>query len=212
MIGESKPLNNILLHPQLLTHHISDRLRIDPEAIEWASKDFGNISKQAPAAVLYPSSVDDIKALIKLAYNLSIPFGIAARGHGHSVWGQAMTPSNGVVVNMISLKEGRKEKERVKVFKACETGSFYADVGGEQLWIDVLNATLVEGVAPVSWTDYLYLSVGGTLANAGISGQSFRYGPQISNVHEIDVVTGMIFLLLLSEIDIYFLFGFCFSL
>uniref|UniRef100_A0A9I9E0X3 Uncharacterized protein n=1 Tax=Cucumis melo TaxID=3656 RepID=A0A9I9E0X3_CUCME len=29
-----------------------------------------------------------------------------------------------------------------------------------------------------SRTDYLYITVGGTLSNAGISGQSFRYGPQ----------------------------------
>lgn len=64
------------------------------------------------------------------------------------------------------------------------------DVGGEQLWIDVLNATLAHGVTPVSWTDYLYITVGGTLSNGGISGQSFRYGPQVSNVVEMDVVTG----------------------
>jgi hypothetical protein len=37
----------------------------------------------------------------------------------------------------------------------------------------------------------LYLTVGGTLSNAGISGQTFRFGPQISNVHELDVITGM---------------------
>jgi cytokinin dehydrogenase len=32
--------------------------------------------------------------------------------------------------------------------------------------------------------------VGGTLSNAGISGQAFHHGPQISNVYELDVVTG----------------------
>ncbi|PIN10049.1 Cytokinin dehydrogenase [Handroanthus impetiginosus] len=56
--------------------------------------------------------------------------------------------------------------------------------------IDVLRATLEHGVAPVSWTDYLHLSVGGTLSNAGINGQSFLNGPQISNVFELDVITG----------------------
>ncbi|KAK4396909.1 Cytokinin dehydrogenase 3 [Sesamum angolense] len=35
------------------------------------------------------------------------------------------------------------------------------------MWIDVLRAGLEHGLAPVSWTDYLYLSVGGTLSNAG---------------------------------------------
>jgi hypothetical protein len=65
------------------------------------------------------------------------------------------------------------------------------DVWGGELWIDVLNWTLAHGgLAPRSWTDYLYLSVGGTLSNAGISGQAFHHGPQISNVHELDIVTG----------------------
>ncbi|ONK80994.1 uncharacterized protein A4U43_C01F24070 [Asparagus officinalis] len=66
----------------------------------------------------------------------------------------------------------------------------YVDVGGEQLWIDVLLETVKHGLSPCSWTDYLYLTVGGTLSNAGISGQAFRHGPQISNVRELDVVTG----------------------
>ncbi|RVW19906.1 Cytokinin dehydrogenase 3 [Vitis vinifera] len=74
-------------------------------------------------------------------------------------------------------------------YQESDMGS-YADVGGEQQWIDVLQATLKHGLAPVSWTDYLYLTIGGTLSNAGISGQTFRHGPQISNVYEMDVLTG----------------------
>ncbi|RVW66891.1 Cytokinin dehydrogenase 3, partial [Vitis vinifera] len=66
----------------------------------------------------------------------------------------------------------------------------YADVGGEQIWVDVLKATVKHGLAPVSWTDYLYLTVGGVLSNGGISGQTFRRGPPISNVYEMDVLTG----------------------
>jgi cytokinin dehydrogenase len=71
----------------------------------------------------------------------------------------------------------------------------YVDVGGEQLWIDVLNATLKHGLTPLSWTGYLYLTVGGTLSNAGIGGQTFRFGPQISNVLELDVITGINYLI-----------------
>nr|GMD86280.1 cytokinin dehydrogenase 3-like [Ipomoea batatas] len=43
-----------------------------------------------------------------------------------------------------------------------EALGFYADVGGYELWVDVLRASLEYGLAPVSWTDYLYLTVGGT--------------------------------------------------
>lgn len=66
----------------------------------------------------------------------------------------------------------------------------FVDAAGGALWIDVLQATLKFGFAPRSWTDYLYLSIGGTLSNAGVGGQTFLFGPEISNVLQLDVVTG----------------------
>ncbi|MBA0781580.1 hypothetical protein Gotri_002490 [Gossypium trilobum] len=106
---------------------------------------------------------------------------VAARGHGHSLQGQAQA-HRGVVVNMESL-QGPKMK--------VHTGNFpYVDVSGSELWINILHETLKHGLAPKSWTDYLHLTVGGTLSNAGISGQAFRHGPQISNVRQLEVVTG----------------------
>ncbi|GAV78492.1 FAD_binding_4 domain-containing protein/Cytokin-bind domain-containing protein [Cephalotus follicularis] len=187
-IGNSKPLNTFLLPPKLLDHDVANKLSTYQDAIESASTDYGNIVKQNPVAVFSPSSKEDIATLIKFAYNCSAPFSIAAKGHGHSVRGQAMA-KNGVVVDMMSLREQRKGSDGIIVSWNQYLG-FYADVGGEQLWIDVLHATLEHGLAPVSWTDYLYLTIGGTLSNAGISGQTFRYGPQINNVYEVDVVTG----------------------
>jgi cytokinin dehydrogenase len=43
----------------------------------------------------------------------------------------------------------------------------------------------------LSWTDYLYLTMGGTFSNAGVSGQTFRHGLQISSVLQMEVVIGM---------------------
>lgn len=177
-MGKSKPWTSFHLQPNKL------RLRDDPEALNSASTDYGNMVKETPAAVLNPSSINDVVQLISYAYNNPIPFQIAARGQGHSVRGQAMA-RDGVVIDMSSLR-----RNRATPGITVSTGEFYADVGGEQRWIDVLNATLEYGLTPVSWTDYLYITVGGTLSNAGISGQTFRYGPQVSNVVEMDVVTG----------------------
>jgi hypothetical protein len=71
------------------------------------------------------------------------------------------------------------------------SGAAFADVPGGALWEEVLHwAVSNHGLAPASWTDYLRLTVGGTLSNGGVSGQSFRYGPQVSNVAELEVVTG----------------------
>ncbi|XP_022761423.1 cytokinin dehydrogenase 5-like isoform X3 [Durio zibethinus] len=126
-------------------------------------------------------------------------FTLSARGHGHSINGQAQT-TNGVVIQMSGSKGGRglasgRKPPQPRVW-ARER---YVDVWGGELWIDVLMSTLEYGLAPKSWTDYLYLSVGGTLSNAGISGQAFNHGPQISNVYELDVVTGKGELLTCSE-------------
>ncbi|WJX24196.1 cytokinin dehydrogenase [Trifolium repens] len=172
---------------------ISQKLTNNRKAIEKASSDYGNLVHDLPAAVFSPTTVNDIVSLIKLSFNSSVPFGIATRGQGHSTRGQAMA-RDGVVVDMKDLRENKKNKNKnIKVvFEDSKVGGgyYYVDVGGEQLWIDVLYETLEYGLAPISWTDYLYLTIGGTLSNAGISGQTFRYGPQITSVHQLDVVTG----------------------
>ncbi|KAL6554956.1 Cytokinin dehydrogenase [Orobanche gracilis] len=162
-----------------------NRLHNDTHSIEIASTDYGNIFHNKSSYVLDPSSVFDIIDLIKSSDYKTI----AARGNGHSIRGQDMT-DGGVVVNMTALSKFDRSRINVVVVNDTSLGSSYADVGGEQLWIDVLRATLKYELAPVSWTDYLYLTVGGTLSNAGISGQAFKHGPQISNVLQLDVVTG----------------------
>ena len=167
----------------LLALDIVDKIHVDPDTTARFSTDYGGLSQADPAAVLYPSSPDDIATLVRFAYSSSpSSFSIAAHGHGHSIRGQALVPG-GVVVDMASLGRGRSDRINV-------SSDWYVDAGGEQLWIDVLRETLKHGLSPRSWTDYLYLTVGGTLSNAGISGQAFRHGPQISNVYELDVITG----------------------
>lgn len=192
IVGKLKPWrtnHSTSLPYELFSLDMATRLRVDSSAIKMSSSDFGNMVKKTPSAVLLPTHITDIIDLVKFSYYSSSPFTIAARGHGHSVRGQAMA-SNGVVVDMTSLKKYSEIGNNIRVSWSSSLG-FYADVGGEQLWIDVLKATLEHGLAPVSWTDYLYLTVGGTLSNAGVSGQTFLHGPQISNVHELDVVTGI---------------------
>ncbi|URD87566.1 cytokinin dehydrogenase [Musa troglodytarum] len=190
LLGQLRPWPATL--PQgLLSLDIADELHYGPNATARFSIDYGRLTEAAPAAVLYPSSPDDIAALVRFSYASPRPFVIAARGHGHSTRGQAFAPG-GVVVDMASLGRGRRagRRDRINVPLDDVHRLRYVDAGGEQLWIDVLRETLEHGVAPRSWTDYLYLTVGGTLSNAGISGQAFRHGPQISNVHELDVITG----------------------
>lgn len=157
-------------------------LSLDTADIKTASSDFGMMARAEPMAVLHPASADDVARAVRAAAAARVA--ISARGHGHSINGQAMA-AGGLVMEMSGGSASASAPPRVWEKER------YVDVWGGELWIDVLNATLDHGLAPKSWTDYLYLTVGGTLSNAGISGQTFNHGPQIRNVHELDVVTGI---------------------
>ncbi|GMI83901.1 ARABIDOPSIS THALIANA CYTOKININ OXIDASE 5, cytokinin oxidase 7 [Hibiscus trionum] len=148
-----------------------------------ASKDFGYLYSALPLALIKPSGAEDIARVIKAASQVPHTT-VAARGNGHSVNGQAMTVG-GLVIDMRSTEENHFQ------LLSIDGSPDYIDVSGGALWEDVLTRCVSDfGLAPRSWTDYLGLTVGGTLSNAGVSGQAFRYGPQISNVMELDVVTG----------------------
>ena len=57
-------------------------------------------------------------------------------------------------------------------------------------WSSLLNATLSNQLTPPVLTDYLELSVAGTLSVGGVGGASPHYGAQVDNVLELEVVTG----------------------
>jgi len=56
--------------------------------------------------------------------------------------------------------------------------------------IDLLQQTIPQGLTLPTLTDFIELSVGGMLSVGGIGSQSFRYGPQVENRTELEVVTG----------------------
>ncbi|KAM0896297.1 hypothetical protein ACQ4PT_023304 [Festuca glaucescens] len=153
-----------------------------------SARDFGAVVSGAPFAIMRPGSAADVALLLR-ALSSAPPrprAAVAARGAGHSLQGQAQA-RGGIVVETRSLPRN----VAVVVPDVSDGGArAYADVGAGALWVEVLEECLKAGLAPPSWTDYLYLTVGGTLSNAGISGQAFKHGPQISSVLQLEVVTG----------------------
>jgi cytokinin dehydrogenase len=75
------------------------RLRLDADALSWASRDWGNIMHRRPLAVLEPSSPDDVALMVGFAGEHRLP--LAARGSGHSGYGQCQ--ADGVVIDMSKL-------------------------------------------------------------------------------------------------------------
>ncbi|HWM89351.1 MAG TPA: FAD-binding protein [Thermoanaerobaculia bacterium] len=150
-------------------------LLTDEASLTAAADDYGHFIHRRPLAVLKPGSVRDIVRLIDFARRQDIQ--VAARGQGHSTLGQAQVEA-GVVIDMSTLSA------------IHEINEGDALVGAGLRWSDLLRQTLPLGLAPPTLTDYIDLSIGGTLSVGGVGSQTFREGPQVDNVLELTVVTG----------------------
>lgn len=146
----------------------------DEHSLDWATHDWGGLIHRRPRAVLRPDGASDIARLAAFCRDHGVP--LRPRGQGHSLEGRAQAP-NGVVVDMRgSAAIGEIHADRVEV----EAGA---------RWSDVLAATLPHGLAPPVFTDYIELTVGGTLSVGGIGGTTHRHGMQTDNVLDMVVVT-----------------------
>jgi cytokinin dehydrogenase len=145
-------------------------IHTDEESLAWAAEDFGHYTHLRPQGVLRPASAADIQAA--LAEGLVL----RPRGEGHSTAGQAQI-SDGVVVDMRGLRT------------VHPVTADHIDVDAGARWSSVLAATLPVGLTPPVLTDYLELSVGGTLSAGGIGGAAHQHGLQVDNVLELQVLT-----------------------
>ncbi|MFG2334130.1 FAD-binding protein [Streptomyces sp. NPDC048604] len=155
---------------------LEGELRFDKAALDAASHDFGGLVHRRPAAVLRPGSPEDVAIAVRHCREHGLK--VAGRGQGHSTYGQAQVRS-GLVVELGALNT-------IEVHEDTAT----ATVGSGVVWSDLLRATLAHGLTPPAFTDYLELSVGGTLSAGGLGGQIGRHGTQVDNVVELQVVTG----------------------
>ena len=150
-------------------------LLLDDASRAAAADDFGHLVHRQPLAVLKPGSVNDVVELVRFARRNNIQ--VAARGQGHSTQGQAQVEA-GVVVDMSTL---------ATVHEINQTNAL---VEGGTRWLDLLAQSIPQGLTPPILVDFLELTIGGTLSLGGIGSQAFRFGAQVDNVIELQVVTG----------------------
>lgn len=146
------------------------RLETDARSLEWAAEDWGHLVHRRPRGVVRPSSVAEVVAAVRCSRGP-----IVARGSGHSLAGQAQT--EGTVLDMGALDA------------IHEVGAGWVNVEAGARWSSVLRAALESGQTPPVLTDYLELTVGGTLAVGGIGGVTQHHGFQTDTVEELEVVT-----------------------
>jgi FAD/FMN-containing dehydrogenase len=148
---------------------------VDQESRTEAADDYGHLVHRNPLAVLRPGSARDVQLLVRFANQHGLR--VAMRGQGHSTYGQAQA-DGGVVIDSRTLATVHR------------VGKDSVDVDAGAQWLDLTRATLAAGSAPPVSTDFLGLSIGGTLSLGGIGGASSHHGMQVDNVLALDVVTG----------------------
>ncbi len=153
---------------------LKGRLLFDEADLEAAADDFGHIVHRRPWAVLQPGDINDVVVMVRFCNEHQIP--VAARGQGHATYGQAQV-TGGLVIETAPLDAISVAADTVVVQAGAR-------------WSSLLQATLPGQLTPPVLTDYLELSVGGTLSVGGVGGASPHFGAQVDNVLELEVVTG----------------------
>ena len=154
---------------------LDGELRFDEVTRKERADDFGHIVHHMPEGVLLPGSAADVARTIQWTAQRGRKF--APQGQRHSTFGRSQVPG-GIVADMSTLRSiGAVEDDRVVV----EAGA---------KWSDVLRTTLAQGKTPPVLTEYIELSVGGTLIVGGVGGTTSAFGVQSDNVIDMQVVTG----------------------
>jgi len=154
---------------------LDGELRFDEATRTGAADDFGHIVHKTPEGVLLPGSADDVAKTMQWTAQRGRKF--APQGQSHSTFGRSGV-QDGIVADMSTLRNvGAVEGDRVVV-----------DAGAR--WSEVLGATLAQGKTPPVLTDYIELSVGGTLVVGGVGGTTSAFGVQSDNVIDMEIVTG----------------------
>ena len=138
---------------------------------------FGNLHYATPRFIVEPKSAGDIVSVVRFAREHGLH--VATRGSGHSQSRLAIS-DGGILLSMSSMRG------IVSVDFADRT----VDVEAGVVWRDLVRHLSAFHIVPPVLTNNLSVTVGGTLAMAGVGVASWKYGTQGDNVREIDVVTG----------------------
>jgi cytokinin dehydrogenase len=154
---------------------LDGQLLFDDAARQAAAIDNGGHVRRSPIAVLKARSAADVARMVAYANKHSLK--IAMRGQGHSQYGQSQVES-GIVIDSSPMNAVRWH------------GNDAVDAEPGALWGEVAKVTLAKSLTPPVMPDAMMLTVGGTLSAGGIGETTYRYGAQVDNVLELDVVTG----------------------
>ncbi|MFJ9776405.1 FAD-binding protein [Kitasatospora sp. NPDC101157] len=158
------------------------------EGLERFSTDFGHLVSAAPRAVLRPASVRDVQRVVDFARRHRIPVAVNGQSGDAAVIGQAGLESHSSYGQANARGGIAVDARGLSRVVSVRPGEAVVEAGAT--WAQLTDAALTQGWMPPVLTDYLHLSVGGTLSVGGIGGAVQHHGLQTDTVRELEVVTG----------------------
>lgn len=138
------------------------------------ARDFGGAEERRPAVVVHAGCEEDVAHTLRTARAARVP--VRVRGAGHSCGGQSLCAGGIVLVNQSSGAD----------FRLLEEGR--VEVAGRSSWNALEAGLAAAGRAPPVLTDYLDLTVGGTLSVGGYGVRSIVHGSQVGQVDRLRLV------------------------
>lgn len=160
-----------------LKETFGDRILLEDDARERFVTDYGKVVHRMPGAVARMENGEQVAALVRWCRDNGVP--IVGRGPGHTQTGQSTTEGGVVLDTSAMQKIHQVDEENLTV--TCDAGV---------IWRQLVEHVVPMGFVPPTLTNNLGVSIGGTLSVAGLGVASFRYGAQVDNAIELEVVTG----------------------
>jgi len=160
-----------------LAERLGDRIVLDLAERERFRTDFGKIVFHTPGAVARCRDAAEVAEVVRWCRENAVP--IVGRGQGHTQTGQSTT-EGGVLLDTSSMA----------TIHEVDAEALTVDCGAGVVWRDLVHHVVPMGLVPPTLTNNLGVTVGGTLSVAGLGVASFRYGAQVDNVLELEVVAG----------------------
>ncbi|MEM9548994.1 MAG: FAD-binding protein [Bacteroidota bacterium] len=154
------------------------KLSVDIKERGEMADDFGHTIHNLPILRAIPSDAEDISLLVKWAAAQNPPIRCAARGIGHSAFGQAQIYS-GVAIDMAKISHAKVADDKKSITVGCGAS-----------WEVVIQSAAQHDLRVPVTTANPFLTVGGSMSLAGMDYTSSTVGAAVDHLLELKVVTG----------------------
>lgn len=149
----------------------------DNHSIKAVTVDFGNLSTGNSHAIVQAHNINELQSVVQFANEYQLK--LTPRGCGYSQNGQSIAQDS-FTLDLTQLNQISALCTKSQTI-TCEAGT---------RWKDLVAVTLPYGMLPRVLPLNMEQTVGGLLSTGGIGSTSKTYGTVISNVVELEVITG----------------------